>query len=165
MTTPPRAQTGEFTGRHMWMVLIAFFGTIITVNVTMAVLSSTSWTGLVVQNSYVASQEFEAKRLAHEAQTAAGWSADLRFVDGMAVLRVVDGTGRPTELGQTTLQVNRPVGGHDDQRVALVPMADGTYAAPLVLGEGIWEILVSAPDTELGRFELHQRLRLPELVR
>ena len=163
MTAPQPARTGEFTGRHMWLVLIAFFGTIIAVNVTMAVLSSTSWTGLVVQNSYVASQEFEAKRQAHEAQLAAGWAADLQFVDGMAVLRVVDGNKRFAELGEVTLQVNRPVGGHDDQRVALVRMADGTHAAPIVLGQGMWEVLVSAPDSELGRFVLHQRLRLPEL--
>ena len=41
--------------------MLAFFGVIIAVNVVMATLASTSWTGLVVENSYVASQEFNRK--------------------------------------------------------------------------------------------------------
>ena len=62
----------EFTGKHMLLLAVGFFGVIISVNVLMAVLSATSWTGLVVQNSYVASQEFETRRVAHDAQQAAG---------------------------------------------------------------------------------------------
>ncbi len=41
--------------------MVAFFGVIIAVNVTMATIAIASWTGLVVQNSYVASQEFETQ--------------------------------------------------------------------------------------------------------
>ncbi|TGV41583.1 cytochrome oxidase, partial [bacterium M00.F.Ca.ET.168.01.1.1] len=37
----------EFTGRHMLVIILAFFGVVIAVNLTMATLASTSWTGLV----------------------------------------------------------------------------------------------------------------------
>lgn len=47
---------------------------IIAVNVSMATLAFRSWTCLAVDNSYVASQEFEEKRLAHKAQRG-GWEA------------------------------------------------------------------------------------------
>ncbi|RWK14298.1 FixH family protein, partial [Mesorhizobium sp.] len=47
-----------FTGRHMLAIILAFFGVVIAVNLTMATLANTSWTGLVVENTYVASQQF-----------------------------------------------------------------------------------------------------------
>jgi nitrogen fixation protein FixH len=157
MTSTPKPARGEFTGRHMLLAIVGFFGVIIAVNVTMAVVSSVSWTGLVVQNSYVASQQFEQKRLAHVAQQQAGWRASLDYIEGVALLRVVDAGGFAIELGQPVLQINRPVGGHDDQKVALSRRPDGIYAGPLTLGPGIWEARVSIADTPLGPFELHER--------
>ena len=147
----------EFTGRHMWAVVAVFFGVIIAVNVGMAIVASTSWTGLVVQNSYVASQEFEDKRLAHEAQQAAGWQATFSYAPGLAKLIVVDAAGEPVDLGPVTITVNRPVGGHDDQILVFDQAADGGYHAPLTLAAGVWEALIEAPETAKGSFELHER--------
>jgi nitrogen fixation protein FixH len=144
----------------MWLAVIAFFGTIIAVNITMAVISATSWTGLVVENSYVASQEFDDKRAAHQAQLDAGWTSSLNYVGDTAVLAVADGSGRPVELGAPMLQINRPVGGHDDQHVALTRQADGTYTGPVALGAGVWEARVDVPSTVLGPFEIHERFRI-----
>lgn len=155
-----KATKGEFTGRHMWLVVIAFFGTIIAVNITMAVVSATSWTGLVVENSYVASQEFDDRRAAHLAQLDAGWTSSLSYVGDTALLSVVDGTGQPVDLGEPVLQINRPVGGHDDQRVGLTRQPDGTYAGPVTLGPGVWEARVDVPETVLGPFGIHERFRI-----
>jgi nitrogen fixation protein FixH len=63
-----KLQSREFTGRHMLMIMLAFFGVIITVNVVMARFAMTSWTGLVVENSYVASQQFNEKMMAVRTQ-------------------------------------------------------------------------------------------------
>lgn len=152
---------GEFTGRHMLLLAVAFFGVIISVNLFMAISASTSWTGLVVKNSYVASQEYEEKRIAHEAQQAAGWQARFTYAAGVALLTVKDGIGNPVELGAVGLQVHRPVGGHDDQDVALVRAADGDYAAPLTLAAGVWDALITA-TSETGPFELHARFKVEE---
>ena len=151
---------GEFTGRHMLLSICTFFGVVIGVNVTMAVVSSTSWTGLVVQNSYVASQEFDSKRLAHAAQLEAGWVSSLGYAGGNAVLAVKDAAGAPVDLGAPVLQINRPVGGHDDQQVTLVRQPDGTYVGPVTLGPGVWEAIVSVAQTSLGPFEIHERFRI-----
>ena len=160
ITTPARRR--EFTGRHMALLAVGFFGVIIAVNVTMAVIASTSWTGLVVENSYVASQEFEAKRLAHAAQLEAGWTTSLDYAGGNAVLTVRDATGKSVRLRDPVLQLNRPVGGHDDQHVSLILQPDGSYAAPVTLGPGVWEAVVDAPQTKLGPLELHERFRIEE---
>ena len=50
-----------FTGWHMLGVIGLFFGTIISVNFYMAYQAVHSWSGLVVENTYVASQQFNAK--------------------------------------------------------------------------------------------------------
>ena len=51
----------EFTGRHMLVIMVAFFSVIIAVNLTMAFFARSSWTGAVVENTYVASQQFNRK--------------------------------------------------------------------------------------------------------
>ncbi len=152
-------------GWHVGVAVTAFFGVIIAVNVGMATLAVRSWTGLVVDNTYVASQEFEEKRIAHEAQQAAGWDARFTYEPGRAELIIIDGAGRPVELGTVTLKVNRPVGGHDDQAVTLEPLGDGRYAAALDLGAGVWDALVQAVETAEGPFELHKRLSVTEATK
>ena len=156
MTTPAAAGR-PFTGRHMLLIIVGFFGVVGSVNVGMAVLASTSWTGLVVTNSYVASQEFETKRLAHERQREAGWRTTFAYAGGIATVSVRDADGQVPALGPLTLKINRPVGGHDDQTLALEPTADGGFAAALDLSSGVWEARVTADETPLGPFELHTR--------
>ena len=58
--TDPTAETPgrRFTGGHMLALVCGFFGVVIAVNLTMALFATGSWTGLVVKNSYVASQHF-----------------------------------------------------------------------------------------------------------
>jgi nitrogen fixation protein FixH len=147
----------EFTGRHMLFLIVGFFGVVISVNVGMAVVASTSWTGLVVANSYVASQEFEEKRIAHLEQQAAGWAATFTYAPGVAELTIVDSAGTAVDLGSVTLLVNRPVGGHDDQKVPLDRLPDGRYAAALELAAGTWEVLITAAETPKGPFGLRDR--------
>lgn len=150
----------HFTGRHMWILALSFFGIIITVNVVMATLAMRSWTGLVVPNSYIASQEFEEKRLAHEAQTAAGWRATLTYLPGAARLVIFDGARGPIELGDVLLKLNRPVGGHDDHTLRLGRKDDGSYEAAVELPTGLWEATVTAAETALGPFELRERIQV-----
>ena len=51
----------ELKGKHVLTGFLLFFGVIIAVNFTMARLASTTWTRLVVKNSYVASQKFKSE--------------------------------------------------------------------------------------------------------
>jgi len=51
--------TGRFTGWHMTFILVSFFAVVIAVNLTMAHFASSTFGGLVVENSYVASQKYD----------------------------------------------------------------------------------------------------------
>jgi len=61
------------TGRHAAMILVAFFGVVIAVNITMAMYAMRTFGGTVVENSYVASQEYNRWLAAAERQKELGW--------------------------------------------------------------------------------------------
>lgn len=66
-----------FTGRHMTAILLGFFGVIIAVNFTMAALATRTFGGVVVENSYVASQRYNGWLRAARAQERLGWKAKI----------------------------------------------------------------------------------------
>ena len=84
MTHPrllPLDDDHPFTGRHMLAGHPRVLRPIIAVNVAMVVAATGTWPGLVVENSYVASQDFNElarKRPRPEARRAGGSSSTLR---------------------------------------------------------------------------------------
>ena len=142
-TTDSRSQ-GGFTGFHMLAIMIAFFGVIIAVNVTMAVTASTSWTGLVVKNTYVASQEFNRKAQEGRAQAALGWTATLTVRDGAVrfALADTDAAIKPIQGGTATFR--RPVNDVEDRVVTLAAMRDGSLTGSVALADGAWIVEVQA---------------------
>ena len=62
--------TRQFTGKHMLAIMLGFFAVVLAANMTMVYFARHSWTGLVVENSYVASQQFNAKMAETRAQAA-----------------------------------------------------------------------------------------------
>lgn len=140
MSNPQKPK--EFTGKHMLMVIGLFFGTIITVNLIMAYFATTSWTGLVVKNSYVASQHFNEKLAANKAQDALGWSPSL-VVDGDVLrYRLLDAKGAPVEASQAEAMLRRPSHERDDHMVTFVPVANGDFVVEHELAAGAWDIEV-----------------------
>ena len=146
----------EFTGRHMLLITVAFFGVVICVNVLMAISASRTWTGLVVQNSYVASQEFQVKSDAAHRQNEAGWTMDIAYQDGRLIVQIA-AEGRALELQKVEAFVRRPVGGQDD---AIVPLSLGPngYEGAIDLAPGVWDVTVTTAPTELGAIERETRI-------
>lgn len=139
-----RSATGrEFTGRHMLAIMLAFFGVIIAVNLTMATLARTSWAGLVVQNTYVASQEFNQKAEEGREQAALGWQAELSIRDGVLRFALADAEGRPVRLAGGSATLHRPVGAADDMTVTLAAAGDA-LETPLAVEDGAWIVEVLA---------------------
>lgn len=144
MKTSPSA-AGEFRGRHMLAIMLAFFGVIVAVNVTMAVLANTSWTGFVVKNSHVAGREFNRKAEEGRRQAALGWTARLTISEGMVRYALADAGGAPVRPAGGTATFRRPVSDAEDTVVTLAPR-DGVLEGAVVVGDGAWivELLVDA---------------------
>ena len=122
---------------------VSLVGVIISVNFTMAWFASSSWTGFVVKNSYVASQEFNTKMAATRAQAALGWTGKLSIGDGRVSYALTDATGGTVALKSVSLTFQRPVDDREDHTVALTP--DGaSNATEQMVDEGVWNVEITA---------------------
>lgn len=138
----------EFTGRHMLMVMVAFFGVIIAVNLTMATLAGRTWTGLVVKNSFVASQNYNGELAEARRQSERGWVSELAYRGGHFDFSLKDREGQPVVIDDLKVWVGRPAFERQDQTVALAHVGDGRYRADIELGAGPWQIKVTGGTGE-----------------
>lgn len=125
------------TGRHVALMFIGGFGIIIAVNIALAVNAVRTFPGLEVQNSYVASQEFDAKR---DAQERLGWTTEIGHENGYLVVKIEGADGKPASVGTLVVHVARPTEPKDGQAVAI--RADGT--SRVKLDPGLWRVDVQA---------------------
>lgn len=146
----------EFTGWHMLAVMVAFFGVIIAVNILMAVYANTSWTGLVVQNTYVASQEFNEKAAEGRAQAALGWKDALEIEPGSVRFTLTDASGNAVRARGVTLTFRRPAYEAEDETFQLARRPDGVFAAGHDVRDGIW--IVEA-DADIGEARPYRAVR------
>ena len=140
----------EFTGFHMAAALVLFFGVIITVNLIMAWFANSTWSGLVVKNSYVASQEFNSKVEQVKAQEALGWKGSLTSSAGIVRWSLVDTGAKPVAADAVTVRFRRPVTESEDATVSMVPDEKGGWQAAFPLGEGIWIAVVDVQSATNG---------------
>lgn len=143
--------TRPFTGRHMLLTMVGFFGLIIAVNVTMARYASATFGGVVVENSYVASQRFNGWLAAARAQDRLGWHV-VPTVDAGGRLRIVaTGADGAAVRGRMIVTARHPLGRLPDQAIRMVPGADG-YVADRPLPTGRWLLRI---DLQAGGHDAH----------
>lgn len=121
------------TGRKVLLMFTMGFGLIIAVNVTLAINAVSTFPGLEVANSYVASQQFQARR---SAQDALGWTAQATYAGDALTLRVTDANGQPIDPATFTATIGRPT--TRDADIALHFDPGGT--APVTLAPGRWRL-------------------------
>jgi nitrogen fixation protein FixH len=135
---------GKFTGKHMLAIMLAFFGVVIAVNLVMATAANRSWTGLVVKNSYVASQEFNRKAEEGRAQAALGWKGQLEIGGGRVSYRLVDKDGMAVTVEGVVASFRRPAYESEDRTITLAREAEGTFGAAEAVRDGIWIVEIDA---------------------
>ena len=160
MTTPNEAQTAtpmtkspRLSGYHVAAMFAAFFGVIIAVNFTMAWFASSSWTGLVVKNSYVASQNYNEKIDAARNQKAMGWRTDFSYSNNLLSLFIRDKDNQPIFFDKLTLVIGTPVSENKDRSLVLDPKNSGVYQASIKLSEGVWAYELVSEGEIPYRFE------------
>ena len=127
-----------FTGWHMLAVLLLFFGTIFTANALMAWNASRSWSGLVVQNTYIASQQFNTKVAEAERLAASGIEGRVETASGQFRYVLLQ-DGKPLPAADRVLaSFKRPVEEHEDFEIELDRTADGVFVAGRSLKKGQW---------------------------
>lgn len=124
-----------FTGRHMALLLIGFFGVVIAVNLIMATLAVRGFGGTVVDNSYVASQNYNRWLAEGRAQAALGWRVEtVRDAAGHVRLTVSD-NGAPW-AGRVTATVQRSGGRGDASAIMFAGQGSGQYRSVTAVAPG-----------------------------
>ena len=147
------APAGRLTGYHILAMFVAFFGVVIAVNLFMARQAISTFGGVVVENSYVASQHFN--RWLDEAQTeqALGWKASLVRGSGDRVVMTL--AGIPAGAVPSVAAVARhPLGRMPDHKLVFAALGDGRFVSTTPLPAGRWRLRMEVrADGHLWRQE------------
>ena len=128
----------RFTGWHMTAILVGFFTIVIAVNILMATFAVRSFGGVVVENSYVASQHFNRWLDEAASEKALGWDAvTTRSKTGHVEVAL---KGVPAgEIGVSAV-ARHPLGRMADQAMTFSRTADGGFVSDQPLPAGRWRL-------------------------
>lgn len=146
----------ELTGRHVFAITTGAFAVIIGVNVLLAVKAVSTFPGLEVGNSYVASQGFDARKAA---QVALGWRMEAGYTQGRMVLTFTDREGLPVRVSDLEVLVGRTTEAAQDVWPVFAPVGD-VYEADLALDWGKWMVKVTAHAADGTLFEQRSELNV-----
>ena len=153
--TSAASTTGQLTGRKVTAIFVVFFGVVMAVNFTMAHFASSTFGGVVVENSYVASQHYNKWLDAAATQQKLGWSATLaRLPDDRVAVHF---TGAPDGLTVSAV-ARHPLGRAPDQALAFVRAADGAFVSTKAVAPGRWMVRLAAQAGE-AKWREEQELR------
>lgn len=144
----------QLTGRHVLIITASAFAIIIAVNLVMAYKAVSTFPGVEVKNSYVASQEFDSRRAAQE---QLGWQITTEYAFGLLTINFTDANGRAVSPDDFSVLIGRTTEAADDVQPAFTGY-DGKYSAPVDLDRGKWMMRVTATADDGTQFQ--QRLEL-----
>lgn len=134
--------TGPFTGRHMTIIMVAFFAVVIGVNILMARYATSTFGGVVVDNSYVASQHFNRWLDEAKKEQALGWSAKVeRGAEGRVVVTLA---GAPASGTALVAVARHPLGRLPDQQLRFTAQGGGRFVSDAALPAGRWRLRLEA---------------------
>ena len=136
----PAVQPRPFTGWHMTGILVGFFAIVMAVNFTMARLAYSTFGGKVVENSYVASQQFNDQLARADAQDRLGWQQSV-WLDRTRHVRVtLMQQGQRLVITGADARINHPLGRLPSHDLAMVGDGQGGMISTRALPQGRWRI-------------------------
>lgn len=136
-----------FTGRMFLGIMVAFFGVVVAVNITMARLASGTFSGTVVDNSYVASQKYNGWLAQARAQDELGWDTPVSLDGARRVVIAVPSQNRGAAFAATGT-AHHPLGRAADVALAFVADGKGRLVSTTPLPAGRWQLRL---DIRSGR--------------
>lgn len=131
---------GEFTGRRMAIVMIAFFGVVIAVNLVMATLATSTFGGTVVDNSYVASQNFNSWLREARDQDKLQWSEQTGLDSSGRLVSQLRSPSGPLSNAIVEAHVSHALGLEPERVMTLASEGQGQYRSSEVVPSGRWVV-------------------------
>lgn len=140
-----------FTGKHFTAIMVAGFGIVVAVNFTMAGYATSGFSGVVVENSYVASQKFNGWLEDAREQGQLGWNGPVtRDPSGRIML---EAPGIPAGA-EVRAELRRPIGRREDTAVTLAADGSGRFLSQQPVAPGRWTVrVIVTAEGRTVRFE------------
>jgi nitrogen fixation protein FixH len=139
------------TGRHVLVIMIAFFGVIFAANGALLYAALSTYSGLVAQDPYRKGLQYNQRIDAAAKQDQLGWQEDARLDGQKFTLFLHDAGHSPVAgLGLSGV-ISRPSTDRHDVGIQLREVQPGQYVAPLdALDPGAWIVNLEASEAKPG---------------
>ncbi len=139
-------KTGEvkkFTGYHATIMIVSFFAVVIIVNLVMARFALSTFSGTVVDNSYVASQKYNQWLEQARTQQAHGWTVSpaVRTADKASII-IIGADGAPLQGATMEAIAEHPIGQSEPFEINFIQAGTGEYQSVQTLPEGRWKLKI-----------------------
>lgn len=156
----------KIRGAHVLFAMLAFFLTVIAVNVAFVVLALRTFPGEDVRRSYMQGLNYNATLAERRTQAALGWSAAAALVraDDTDLVQVWlrDEDGIPIEGALVSGALRWPTNARLDRDLVFEPRGDGRYvAAAPGLVSGQWVLRARAEQGESRALDFEAEMTWP----
>jgi len=153
-------------GTHVLWAVIGFLVAIFLANAIFIALALGTFPGQVVEKPYESGLKFNDVLKAKTEQAALGWTAEIEqagLENGEAeiTIRFQSAAGAVLHGLKVVGELRRPASGGGDRALPFVESADGVYVVRVgKVGEGVWNLTVTAAAATGENFTLEKRLIL-----
>lgn len=142
--TDTQKTSGTLTGRKFLAIILVFYALIIGVNGTGAYFAISTFPGLEIKNTYVASQVFNKEKAA---QLSLGWTMEATYEEGTLLLELTGPDGKPADVGELIVTVGRATHANSDVLLDFA-QSQSPYSIDIPLDGGKWEIRLKAKSVD-----------------
>lgn len=155
-------------GKHVFLMLVAFFGFIIAVNAIMGWFALRTMPGTEVKSAYQASQGFQKELDKAKEQDARGWKIDgevtrTPYGDVQILVTAYDKEEKPLVFKQALVIFRHPADSRGDRRADLVVVKPGLYRASIgpEMPAGAWRMMLAMQDQQGIDYKSETRVHVP----
>jgi len=153
------------TGRSVLIMLVAFFGVVIAVNIVMVRAAISTFGGVDTPSSYEAGLVFTAEEAAASAQDARGWKVTARLdpsASGVAAtIDVRDSAGKAVTGVDVVARLAHPIDERRDVALAIADLGGGTYRGTGAAESGQWILDLDITRGAEHLFRSQNRVLIP----
>jgi nitrogen fixation protein FixH len=144
----PSPHEPELTGRMVLIILLAFFGIVIGVNVVLMRAAAVTFGGLETESSYKAGLTFKRETSFAQAQNARGWQVEAKLVplaDATTQIEISarDANGEPIQHLDLAFTLARPTDKRLDIVIPMAEVAPGRFQGVANVPAGQWEFVIA----------------------
>ena len=157
---------GKLTGRHVLLMVVAFFGVMLVANVIFIRAAVRTFPGVSEEKSYFQGLHYNDALAERAVQSRLGWTAEVTEVvregeTGHIIIHMTKDETALTSLALTGV-LKRPAHSDDDQSLAFNSLGEGLYEAEVAaFGAGAWDIALRAENGLGETFDIEARIIAP----